>query len=129
MDRMTTQELKQLQDQAGTPGRQKFGAQRVVVDGISFDSKREARRWRQLCLLREAGEIRELERQVVLELEGRDGPLLTRTGKTMRITVDFRYFDVALGLTVWEDAKGMATRDYEVRRAVAAAQGVQVVEV
>lgn len=129
MDRMTTQELKQLQQADTGDGRQKYRSQRETVDGITFDSRREARRWRHLRLMERAGEIRDLERQVVLELEGRDGPLLTRTGKTMRITVDFRYFDVALGLTVWEDAKGMPTRDYEVRRAVAAAQGVQVVEV
>lgn len=129
MDRMTTQELKQLQQAETGDARQKYRSQRETVDGITFDSRREARRWRQLRLMERAGEIRDLERQVVLELEGRDGPLRTRTGKTMRITVDFRYFDVALGLTVWEDAKGMPTRDYEVRRAVAAAQGVQVVEV
>lgn len=128
MDRMTTQELKQLQQAETGDGRQKYRSQRETVDGITFDSRREARRWRQLRLMERAGEIRDLERQVVLELEGRDGPLRTRTGKTMRITVDFRYFDVALGLTVWEDCKGFATRDYEVRRAVAAAMGITVVE-
>jgi len=107
----------------------KYSAQRTMLDGIKFDSKREARRWAELCLLERAGEIADLRRQVPLELEGRDGPLLTRTGRHMRLTVDFVYVDKRTGLTVYEDAKGVPTRDYEVRRAVAAAQGVEVIEV
>lgn len=111
----------------------KFGAQRITVDGIKFDSKREANRWLELRNLERAGQITDLRRQVVVELQGRDGPLLTRTGRKMRITVDFAYVDLrneaTAGLTIFEDAKGKPTRDYEVRRAVAAAQGVEVHEV
>jgi len=109
--------------------RNKFSAKRTVLAGIPFDSKREAKRWAELCLLERAGEIADLCRQVPLELEGRDGPLLTRTGRRMRLTVDFSYTDLRTGLTVYEDAKGVPTRDYEVRRAVAAAQGIEVIEV
>jgi hypothetical protein len=126
MEKITAADLAALQ---AKPKKQKYGAQRVVVDGISFDSKREARRWGELKLLERAGEIRELHRQVVVPLEGRDGPLLTRTGRAMRITVDFGYVEVLTGLTIYEDAKGMPTRDYEVRRSVAGAQGVEIVEV
>lgn len=110
-------------------GFNKYGAKKVTLDGIKFDSIKEMRRYADLTLLERAGEISGLERQVKLELHGRDGPLLTRTGRKMKITVDFRYTDNRTGLTVWEDAKGYATRDYEVRRAVAAAQGVNVTEV
>ena len=125
-DRMTAAELVASQTKAKG---NKFSAQRVEVDGISFDSKKEARRWGELKLLERAGEIIELRRQVVVPLEGSGGPLLTRTGRQMRITVDFGYVEVASGLTVYEDAKGLPTRDYEVRRSVAAAQGVEIVEV
>ncbi len=107
----------------------KFSALRTTLHGVQFDSKREAMRWAQLCLLEKAGEIADLRRQVVLELEGRDGPLLTRTGRRMRLTVDFAYTDLRTGRTIYEDAKGVPTRDYEVRRAVAAAQGIEVIEV
>lgn len=129
MDRMTSQELRQMQAGKKEAKGSKYSAQRDTVDGITFDSKREAQRWSELRLLERAGKIRDLQRQVPIELEGRDGPLLTRTGRTMRLTLDFAYFDVALGLTVYEDAKGYPTRDYEVRKAVAAAQGVEVKEV
>ena len=107
----------------------KYSARRTVLDGIRFDSKREAKRWAELCLLERAGEIADLRRQVPLMLEGRNGPLLTRTGRRMRLTVDFAYTDLRTGLTVFEDSKGVPTRDYEVRRAVAAAQGIEVIEV
>ncbi len=107
----------------------KYSAKRTILNGIKFDSKREAKRWAELCLLERAGEISDLRQQVPLMLEGRNGPLLTRTGRRMRLTVDFAYTDLVSGLTVYEDAKGVPTRDYEVRRAVAAAQGVEVIEV
>ena len=123
---------KEYRDQAGGPTNNKFGAQRVTVDGISFDSKREANRWLELRNLERAGQITDLRRQVAIELHGRDGPLLTRTGRKMRITVDFAYVDLrneaTAGITTYEDAKGNPTRDYEVRRAVAAAQGVEIAE-
>lgn len=42
----------------------KFHAKKVGVDGIKFDSQKEAARWQELKLLERAGEICELERQV-----------------------------------------------------------------
>lgn len=126
VERITAAELHDLQ---AAPKGNKYGAQRVVVDGITFDSKHEAGRWGQLRLLVRAGKIRDLQRQVPIMLEGRDGPVKSRKGRQMRLTVDFSYVDCETGLTIFEDAKGSPTRDYEVRRGVAAAQGVEVVEV
>ncbi len=107
----------------------KFGAIPVTVDGIRFDSTKEARRWGELRLMERAGEIRNLQRQVKIPLEGRDGPLKTRTGRQMKMTVDFSYEDKRLGWArVFEDSKGVVTRDYEVRKAVVEAMGVEIVE-
>lgn len=107
----------------------KYNAIPTTVDGIRFDSLREARRWGELRLMEKAGEIRNLRRQVVVPLEGRDAPLKTRTGRQMKLTIDFAYEDKRLGWAeVYEDSKGKPTRDYEVRRAVAQAMGVEVIE-
>ncbi len=125
-ERMSAADLQTLRAQSKG---QKYGAQRTTVDGIAFDSKKEARRYQELRVLERAGQIADLQRQVVIELEGRAGPLLTRTGRQMRITVDFAYIDRSTGLMVYEDAKGLPTRDYEVRRAVAQAMGIEVIEV
>jgi len=107
----------------------KFGAIPTTVDGIRFDSMREARRWGELRMMERAGEIRNLRRQVPIHLEGRDAPLRTRTGRKMKLTVDFVYEDKRAGwATVYEDSKGAVTRDYEVRRAVAQAMGLEIIE-
>jgi hypothetical protein len=42
----------------------KYGNKKVVIDGIEFDSKKEARRYRELKLLEKAGEIKDLQMQV-----------------------------------------------------------------
>lgn len=44
--------------------RNKYGSNKVKVDGIMFDSQREAARYNQLKLLEQAGIIRNLQRQV-----------------------------------------------------------------
>jgi len=45
----------------------------------------------------------------------------------MKLTVDFTYEDKRLDWAkVYEDAKGMRTRDFDVRVAVAAAMGIAV---
>lgn len=107
----------------------KFSAKRTEVEGIHFDSQREAKRWAELRLLERGGEIRALRRQVAIPLIGQHAPLKTRTGRAMRMTVDFVYEDSRLGwATVYEDSKGYATRDYEVRKAVVEAMGLKIVE-
>lgn len=44
--------------------RSKYNSHKVTVDGIEFDSKKEARRFRELSLLERAGQITNLQRQV-----------------------------------------------------------------
>lgn len=105
-----------------------MGADPQIVDGIRFDSKREARRWQELRLLEIAGYIRDLQRQVPIELEGKNGPILTPKGKISRYVADFTYFDVGLGIDVIEDAKGHQTDTYKMKRAILAAMGLEVKE-
>jgi hypothetical protein len=108
------------------PSRNKYGAKKTVVGEIKFDSKKEAHRWIELQLLEKAGEISNLQRQVKIELLGHIAPVLTRTGRKMRLTVDFAY--VENGLLIYEDVKGFMTRDYDVRVAVVKAMGLEVKE-
>ena len=46
----------------------KYRSRKVVVDGITFDSKKEAWRYRELHLLEQTGEISNLQMQVKYEL-------------------------------------------------------------
>lgn len=100
--------------------RNKYGAVKTkTVDGITFDSQREARRWCELKLLERAGRICKLRRQVkyVLIPTQRDsrGKLLERERAYI---ADFVYFDLGLGHEVVEDAKGVRTDVYKLKKAL-----------
>lgn len=59
----------------------KYHNQKITVDGITFDSRKEYRRFRELCLMERAGEIDNLERQVKFELiptQKKNGKVLER---------------------------------------------------
>ena len=94
----------------------KYNANKVSVDGIEFDSKKEAKRYQELFLLQKAGEIYMLERQKVYELlpaqrepdtVGKRGGVIK--GKLLERAVeyvaDFVYTNKN-GETVVEDVKG-----------------------
>ena len=110
------------------PKRSKYGAKRTVRDGFRFDSIAEANRWSQLRLRELAGEITNLERQVKIPLFGRDGPIMTDSGKSQRTYVaDFRYIDWDLnGVTVIEDKKGFETPEFKLKKAILSAQNVEI---
>ena len=76
----------------------------------------------ELQLMERAGEIQDLRRQVKVELIGQYRPLYTRTGRKMKLTADFSYIED--GELIYEDSKGVWTRDFEVRYAVAIAMGL-----
>lgn len=96
----------------------KYHAQKTVLDGIKFDSKKEANRYAELKLLERAGKIRDLQRQVRVELV----PPFNCDGKHFRgiyYVVDFTYTD-SDGSDVWEDVKGMKTPVYLLKRKLVA---------
>lgn len=107
----------------------KYQAQPTAVDGVRFDSRREARRYADLLMLQRAGEIRDLRRQVKIGMEGRDGPILTPTGRKAAYVADFTYVDTRNGCLVIEDAKGFPTPEYKLKRAILAAMGITIKEV
>lgn len=92
----------------------KYHARKTVVDGITFDSKREAKRYGELKLLERAGAIKGLQRQVRYELI----PAFDVDGKHYRPTsyvADFVYTDTATGAEVVEDCKGYRTDVYRLK--------------
>lgn len=125
--KITAADFLKAQAEQKANKKNKYGAEKITIDGITFDSKKEARRWQALLLLQRAGRICDLQRQVPLYLEGRDGPVLTENGNQRLLRVDFVYFDLALGITVYEDAKGTETPESSLKRDVLRAQGREVV--
>lgn len=87
----------------------KFKANKTILDGIQFDSKREAKRYSELKLLERAGVIQNLRLQVKFELIPKQ-----QGERACTYIADFVYEEN--GQTVVEDAKGMKTKDYIIKR-------------
>lgn len=105
--------------------RHKYGAVRTTSrDGISHPSRRQARRWEELLLLARSGVIDGLQREVTIPLLGRDGPLRSQSGRALSYRADFVY--VEAGATIYEDSKGYETPEFRLKRAILAAQGVEL---
>lgn len=88
--------------------RSKYGNRKVNRNGVTFDSKREARRWSELLMLEQTGVIQNLQRQVRYELlpsQRIDGKVVERP---VFYVADFTYEQD--GMTVVEDTKSPATR-------------------
>ena len=94
----------------------KYRNRLTTLDGIVFDSAKEARRFAELRLLERAGAISDLQRQVAFTLI----PAQKEGGKTVERAVkyiaDFVYKEN--GETVVEDAKGVRTKEYILKRKI-----------
>lgn len=104
----------------------KYGADKIVVNDIVFDSKREARRYSELLVLLKAGEISDLKRQVryVLIPAQREPDIIgpkggRKPGKLLEHEIsyvaDFVYKDKD-GNEIVEDSKGFRTKEYVIKR-------------
>lgn len=95
----------------------KYHAKKTTVDGITFDSRREADRYLVLKGMEEDGTIENLRRQVRYELV----PAFDVDGKHYRpvfYVADFVYREN--GHEVIEDVKGVVTDVYRLKRKLVA---------
>ena len=109
--------------------RSKYGARKTTIDGIVFDSAKEARRWQELKALELAGEIRYLRRQPAFDLAVNGQSI----GKYL---ADFEYIapvvnaPIEIWSKVYEDVKGMKTPLYRWKKKHVEAQyGIQIREI
>ncbi|MGA6135921.1 DUF1064 domain-containing protein [Acinetobacter dispersus] len=88
----------------------KFNAQKVELDGMTFDSKKEHRRYIELKAMQQRGEITNLKHHTKFELAPKtklEGE--KRTKPALRYFADFTYYN-AVGQYIVEDVKSEATR-------------------
>jgi hypothetical protein len=99
----------------------KYGAVKTVLDGIRFDSKREADRYARLRVLALAGHITNLQHQVSYDLHAMGGV------KVARYVADFVYRDERTQRLVVEDVKGVKTRMFQLKaKWLKAEHGIEV---
>ncbi len=87
----------------------KYRAKKTVIDGVTFDSKKEAQRWVELKGMEQLGAIKNLRRQVPFELIPKQTD--PETGKTIERAVTYKadFVYEQDGKTVVEDVKGIKT--------------------
>lgn len=118
-DKMTAAEFREYisGNNKPKPGN-KYKAKKQEIDGITFDSTAEAKRYGELKLLWSAGEITKPVLQYSFPLPG-----------GIRYTADFVYFDLTKKEFVVEDKKGVKTRDYIMRKKLMlATHGIKIKE-
>ena len=99
----------------------KYRAKRVTIDGHTFDSQREARRYQELKLMERAGQIVELSLQPVFFLKAQ-----YPSGRVAQYKADFSYeqewIDTSTGESrmelIVEDVKGKDTPLSKLKRAL-----------
>jgi len=111
---MTRLNIKQERAVCSCPS--KYKNRHKTVDGINFDSEKEARRYAELKLLKAAGEVLSIELQPSFELQ----PGYRRNGKYIRPIIyraDFR--------VTWKDGrvqvidiKGYRTDKYQLKKKI-----------
>lgn len=93
----------------------KYRNKKVMLDGQTFDSKKEANRYAELKLMQKAGIIRDLQTQVPFLLipaqRDEHGKIVERE---VRYLADFVYLKD--GEMVVEDTKGFRTTEYKIKR-------------
>ena len=95
----------------------KYNSRKTVIDDITFDSKKEAKRYIELKKKQEEGEITDLRLQVpfelvpsfTIEIDGKK-----RKRRNIRYIADFVYYEN--GQKVVEDVKGRKTEIYKLKK-------------
>lgn len=89
----------------------KYRSVKTTVDGITFDSKKEAKRYQELKLLQRANKIENLRLQVPYVLIDK-----SRYGRQIKYIADFVYYDKELRQEVVQDTKGFRTDVYRLKK-------------
>lgn len=101
----------------------KYRNKKTTVDGIVFDSRKEAARYGELKSLLEAGEISDLRIHPPYSLEVKG----VKLGKYL---ADFAYLDAATQREIVEDVKGVKTAVYRLKKKLVwAIYRIKIVEV
>lgn len=89
----------------------KYNNKKIVYEGITFDSKFECERYKELILLEKAGKISDLRLQHVFEIVPKQPG-----ERCVNYVADFVYFDKERNICIIEDTKGFKTPDYVIKR-------------
>lgn len=93
---------------------EKYRAKKITIDGITFDSMKEGRRYQELKMLQRAGVISNMRMQVKHQLIPSQKDENGKYVRPVYYISDFEYEEN--GRTVVEDVKGFRTREYKIKK-------------
>jgi len=101
--------------------RSKFKNKKVTLEcGTKFDSRKEARRYKEIKLLERAGVVKDLQLQVPFQIE-------VNGMSICKYVADFAYNEE--GAQVVEDTKGFLTPEYKLKKKLMrACHGIEILE-
>lgn len=98
----------------------KYGAKKIVIDNITFHSRKEGARYQELKLLLKGGVISDLEMQVKISID-------INLVHVCTYIADFKYWDG--NNWIYEDVKGVKTPVYRLKqKLVRALYGIEITE-
>ena len=101
----------------------KYNNKKVVIDGIKFDSKKEANRYQELKVMEKAKIIKNLRLQVPYVIIEK-----SQHGRAIKYIADFVYYDNEKGREIIEDTKGFRTDVYKIKKRLMSEQGNEITE-
>jgi len=121
-NRMNVGDYLRRYGQAASPtSKSKYGNKKVVADGMTFDSKFEAKVYEELKLLKAGGQVEEFECQA-------EYPFVINGVKVCTYVADFVVNWTDGREEVW-DAKGFRTKEYIIKKKLLKAlYGIDIVE-
>lgn len=108
--KITPEQAKELMKPIPRPS--KYGNKKTIIEGKTFHSSKEARRYQELRSLEKAKEISNLRCQVSFEIHSK---ITTEYGVVIghrRYIADFVYMDMRHNREVIEDVKGYSTAEF-----------------
>jgi len=104
---------KEQKENKSSTRKNKYNNKKPTIDGIKFDSKKEAKFYEELKLLKAAGEVKEIELQPKFVLLEKDKDRVT--GRGIKYYADFKitYADDSVEVV---DVKGYKTNVYKLKK-------------
>lgn len=115
LDALPAEYREQVAAQLGdTRKASKYRNQKVTVDGYTFDSKAEAKRYQELKLIEGMGGLTHLTLQPEFELQASFKDSDGNLHRAIKYRADFKYVD-SDGNWIVEDVKGYKTTEYKLK--------------
>jgi len=125
--RLTPEQFRALESRHKP--KNKYGAKKKMVNGIEFDSTKEARRYQDLELMQKAGEIRRLRRQVPFTVFIKNKLICEWLADFVYDLRGAQFGESFVWETIIEDTKGYRTEVYKLKRKMVQAEyGFKILE-